>query len=192
RIPCQHTSETKPQYWDFQKSEGWKRKEEKEAKHAPPERHLSLCNNIGAGYQHILEFRDVVHCVTSYYRSGIVYTATSHGADPSHIDEPNLATLLREPRRQKFSAIGQFYHGGSHITVMDATARPEGAVKERSRVLRLTSISPHRGISARGSSNGKYGKIRPVTHDEKVLTIKMWLNQTCGANVGSGTPSSPT
>ena len=70
---------------------------------------------------------------------------------------------------------------------MDATARPEGAVKERSRVLRLTSI-----ISARGSSNGKCGKIRPVTHDEKVLTIKMWLNQTCGAKVGSGTPSSPT
>lgn len=71
---------------------------------------LSLCNNIGAGYQHILEVRDVVHCVTSYYRSGIVFTVTSHGADPSHIDEPNLATLLREPRRQNFSAIGQFYH----------------------------------------------------------------------------------
>ncbi|PWY62463.1 hypothetical protein BO83DRAFT_403915 [Aspergillus eucalypticola CBS 122712] len=150
RIPCQHTK----------KSEGWKRKEEKEAKHAPPERHLSLCNNIGAGYQHILEFCDVVHCVTSYYRSGIVFTATSHGADPSHIDEPNLATLLREPRRQNFRL-------SVSSTMMDATARPEGAVKERSRVLRLTSINPHRGISARGSSNGKCGKIRPVTHDEK-------------------------
>ncbi|CAK47027.1 hypothetical protein An16g07770 [Aspergillus niger] len=182
RIPCQQISETKPQYWDFQKGEGWKRKEEKEAKHAPPERHLSLCNNIGAGFQHILEFRGVLHGVSPYNPCGIVYTdATGHGADPSHINEPNLATLLSKSRLQKVSAMGQFYR--------DATARPEGAVKERSRMLRLTSISPHRGFSARGSSNGKCGKIRPVTHDE---SIKMWLNQTCGAKVGSGTPSSPT
>ncbi|OJZ86388.1 hypothetical protein ASPFODRAFT_716410 [Aspergillus luchuensis CBS 106.47] len=67
--------------------------------------------------------------------------------------------MLREPRRQNFR-LSPHYR-------MDATARPEGAVKERSRVLRLTSINPHCGISARGSSNGKCGKIRPVTHDEK-------------------------